>query len=230
MDAYEIRRGGVSVPVEPEVFEVVRILVERQVDLVTKEDLLDLLWGTRFVRESSLTSRIKQARRVLGENGRTQRVIAAVHGRGYRFVAQVAVRSVDAAVAFEPLQGTRTASARRQRHYHALVGRLDEADRLHRELGDRLRGREMDDAGSPNGSFLAAARVVTDPMMSREVGEKLMTTFGVVAPNFGPGFGANICACVATAATGDVDATSRLVTEAKDRRRHGRCQASARQD
>jgi predicted ATPase/class 3 adenylate cyclase len=103
-DAYEIRRGGVPVPVEPQVFEVVRILVERQGDLVTKEELLDLVWGTRFVSESSLTSRIKQARRVLGDDGRTQRVIATVHGRGYRFVAPVALRSEDTAGTLEPRQ------------------------------------------------------------------------------------------------------------------------------
>ena len=92
-DAFEIRRSGEPVPVEPQVFEVVRILVERQGDLVTKEELLDSVWGTRFVSESSLTSRIKAARRALGDDGRMQRVIATVHRRGYRFVAQVTHRS-----------------------------------------------------------------------------------------------------------------------------------------
>ena len=56
---------------------------------MTKEELLDTVWGTRFVSESSLTSRIKVARRVLGDDGRTQRIIQTVHGRGYRLVAQI---------------------------------------------------------------------------------------------------------------------------------------------
>ena len=88
VDKFEIRRGGDVVSVEPQVFDVVRVLVGRPGDLVTKEELLDEVWGTRFVSESSLTSRIKDARRALGDDGRTQRVIATVHGRGYRFVAQ----------------------------------------------------------------------------------------------------------------------------------------------
>ena len=57
--------------------------------LVPKEELLEQVWGTRFVSESALTSRIKTARRVLGDDGREQSVIRTVHGRGYRFVAPV---------------------------------------------------------------------------------------------------------------------------------------------
>ena len=47
--------------------------------------------------ESALTSRIKTARRVLGDDGREQSVIRTVHGRGYRFVAPVVMEDRDAA-------------------------------------------------------------------------------------------------------------------------------------
>jgi pimeloyl-ACP methyl ester carboxylesterase len=57
--------------------------------LVTKEELLDGIWGDRFVSESALTSRLKAARRAIGDDGQTQRCIRTVHGRGYRFVAPV---------------------------------------------------------------------------------------------------------------------------------------------
>src|SRR5207248_9753908 len=43
-----------------------------------------------FVSESALTSRIKSARRAVGETGRDQRIIKTIQGRGYRFVADVA--------------------------------------------------------------------------------------------------------------------------------------------
>jgi len=56
---------------------------------VTKEELLDEIWGDRFVSESALTSRLKAARRVVGDDGQAQRLIRTVHGRGYRFVAPV---------------------------------------------------------------------------------------------------------------------------------------------
>jgi pimeloyl-ACP methyl ester carboxylesterase len=56
---------------------------------VTKEELFDAVWGTRFVSESALTTRIKEARQAVGDDGKAQRVIKTVHGRGYRFVADV---------------------------------------------------------------------------------------------------------------------------------------------
>lgn len=77
--------------VEPQVFDVLRYLVEQQGRLVTKEELLDNVWDDRFVSESALTTRIKQARRAIGDDGRSQWAIKTVHGRGYRFVADVAV-------------------------------------------------------------------------------------------------------------------------------------------
>jgi len=90
---HEIRRGGSTVPVEPQVFEVLAYLVEHRDRLVPKTELLDEVWGDRFVSESALTSRIKAARRAVGDNGRDQRVIRTVHGRGYRFVADLSVSS-----------------------------------------------------------------------------------------------------------------------------------------
>ena len=44
--------------VEPQVFDVLRYLIEQPGRLVTKEELLDNVWGDRFVSESALTTRI----------------------------------------------------------------------------------------------------------------------------------------------------------------------------
>ena len=57
--------------------------------MVTKEEILDEVWGDRFVSESALTSRVKSLRKAVGDDGRTQRVIRTVHGRGYAFVAEL---------------------------------------------------------------------------------------------------------------------------------------------
>ncbi len=89
----ELRRGTVVVPVEPQVFDVLRYLVTHNDRVVSKEELLDNIWGSRFVSESALTSRIKDARRALGDDGRSQRFIKTFHGRGYRFVHLVTQRS-----------------------------------------------------------------------------------------------------------------------------------------
>jgi DNA-binding winged helix-turn-helix (wHTH) protein len=86
LDVFEVRRSGEAVHVEPQVFDVLRYLVEHRDRLVPKEELIEEVWGSRFVSESALTSRIKAARRALGDDGREQRMIRTVHGRGYRFV------------------------------------------------------------------------------------------------------------------------------------------------
>jgi pimeloyl-ACP methyl ester carboxylesterase/DNA-binding winged helix-turn-helix (wHTH) protein len=85
----EIRRGGQAVPVEPQVFDVLRYLVEHRDRVVPKDELLERVWNDRFVSESALTSRIKAARRAVGDDGQSQRTIRTAHGRGYRFVADV---------------------------------------------------------------------------------------------------------------------------------------------
>ena len=86
---YELRRGGRPRHLEPQVFEVLSYLVRNRDRVVTKNELLDQVWGSRFVTESALTSRLKAARRAVGDSGREQRVIRTVHGRGYRFLALV---------------------------------------------------------------------------------------------------------------------------------------------
>lgn len=50
---------------------------------------MDNVWGGRFVSESAVTSRIKQAHQAIGDDGQAQRLIRTVHGRGYRFVDEV---------------------------------------------------------------------------------------------------------------------------------------------
>jgi pimeloyl-ACP methyl ester carboxylesterase/DNA-binding winged helix-turn-helix (wHTH) protein len=86
---FELTRAGTAVHVEPQVFEVLVYLVTHRDRVVTKAELLDAVWGDRFVSDSALTSRLKAVRKAIGDDGRDQRLIATVHGVGYRFVASV---------------------------------------------------------------------------------------------------------------------------------------------
>jgi len=86
---YELRHGDEVVRVEPQVFDVLTQLVRNRERCVTKEELFDAVWGGRFVGEAALTSRIKAARRALGDDGESQRYIRTVRGRGYQFVGTV---------------------------------------------------------------------------------------------------------------------------------------------
>ena len=64
-------------------------LLRHRERVVPKTELFDQIWGNRFVSESALSSRIKSARRAVGDTGRDQRIIKTIYGRGYRFVADV---------------------------------------------------------------------------------------------------------------------------------------------
>ena len=95
-----MRREGDVVRVERQVFAVLLHLIEHHDRVVSKSELLDAVWGNRFVSDSALTSRLKDARRAVGDDGQQQRVIATVHGVGYRFVAPVTVDgAIDAGAA-----------------------------------------------------------------------------------------------------------------------------------
>lgn len=130
--AYELRQGGRPIPMEPQVFEVLAYLVGNAGRLVPKEELLDEIWGDRFVSESALTSRIKSARKVLGDDGRRQHYIKTVHGKGYRF--EGAERPVDRATGGGALPAERTPLFGRAENIDEIVAALGE-DRLVSLLG-----------------------------------------------------------------------------------------------
>jgi DNA-binding winged helix-turn-helix (wHTH) protein/tetratricopeptide (TPR) repeat protein len=90
---FELRRQGQPCPLEPQVFNVLRYLIEHADHVVSKEELLENLWPGRVVSESALTSRLKTARQILGDSGREQRLIKTLHGRGYRFIGSVERRA-----------------------------------------------------------------------------------------------------------------------------------------
>jgi DNA-binding winged helix-turn-helix (wHTH) protein len=87
--ARELRNESGTVHVEQQVFDVLLHLAEHRDRVVSKTELLDEVWGDRFVSEAALTSRIKSARQAVGDSGDRQQVIKTIHGVGYRFVAEV---------------------------------------------------------------------------------------------------------------------------------------------
>lgn len=86
---YQLTRAGERIAIEPRVFDLLTHLVRNRERVVPKEELLDSVWGTRFVSEAALTTALRAARRAVGDTGSDQRVIRTAHGRGYRFVADV---------------------------------------------------------------------------------------------------------------------------------------------
>jgi TolB-like protein len=85
----ELRRAGARVPVEPQVFALMNLLVERRDRMVPKDEIIEAVWEGRIVSDSALSSRIKFVRQALGDDGSAQRWIRTIHGQGFRFVGEV---------------------------------------------------------------------------------------------------------------------------------------------
>jgi len=85
----ELRAGGEPCPLEPQVFALLAMLVEHRERLVSRDELIEKVWDGRIVTDAAIASRVKSARQALGDDGQSQRFIRTVHGKGFRFVAEV---------------------------------------------------------------------------------------------------------------------------------------------
>jgi TolB-like protein len=85
----ELTRGSKVVALGPQVFDLLLYLVENRERVVSKDRLLDAVWGGRIVSESTLTSHINAARKAIGDSGQEQRLIRTAARKGFRFVGDV---------------------------------------------------------------------------------------------------------------------------------------------
>ena len=85
----ELRRLGEAVHIEPQVFDLIVHLVRNHERIVSKDELIEIIWNGRIISEAALSSRINGARRALGDNGNDQAMIRTLHKRGFRFVGDV---------------------------------------------------------------------------------------------------------------------------------------------
>lgn len=90
----DIERGllseaGRDVAIEPRAFALLVFLVVNRDRMVTKDEIIEKLWDGRIVSEAAIATVIKTTRKVLGDDGVTQKYIRTVRGRGVRFAADV---------------------------------------------------------------------------------------------------------------------------------------------
>jgi len=88
-DRFELSRDGTAIHIEPQVLELLVLLVENRGRMVSKDEIIEKVWRGRVVSEAAVSSRIKAARQALDDDGQAQRYIRTVHRKGFRFIAEV---------------------------------------------------------------------------------------------------------------------------------------------
>lgn len=111
-DAHRLAVAGEPRTVEPQVFDLIRHLVENPGRLVSRDELIEAVWGGRIVSDSAISARISAARAAVGDDGAKQAIIATVPRRGFRLA--VAPETVREAAA-EPARSAGQASSSAQR-------------------------------------------------------------------------------------------------------------------
>lgn len=86
---HELRRDGVAISLEPKAFAVLTELLAHPGELLSRDALLDAVWGHRHVTPGVVNRSIAQLRRALADDADHPRCIQTVHAVGYRFIAPV---------------------------------------------------------------------------------------------------------------------------------------------
>lgn len=109
-----LQRDGVDIELRPKSFDVLRILIERAGQVVSKDELVAAVWPGVTVNDDALAQCVRDVRKVLDDDG--ERFVRTVPRRGYEFVAPVIP-----ATAFETSDGTSSLSARTPARILSLV-------------------------------------------------------------------------------------------------------------
>lgn len=95
-DQQELTRDGERIQLQPQVYDLLIFLIEKRAGVVSKDDVIDVVWDGRAISDGTLNARLNAARRAVGDTGEAQAVIRTVPRRGFRFVAEVTTMDAQA--------------------------------------------------------------------------------------------------------------------------------------
>ncbi|MFC7701918.1 winged helix-turn-helix domain-containing protein [Bradyrhizobium sp. GCM10028915] len=88
-DRRELHREGELVPVAPQVFDLLNYLIRNRERVVSKDDIIKVIWNGRSISDAALATRLNAARTAIGDSGEEQRFIKTLPRKGFRFVGAV---------------------------------------------------------------------------------------------------------------------------------------------
>lgn len=137
----QLWKDGQVIPLRPKTLAVLRYLVEHSGRLITKEELLNTIWADTRVSEALPKDYIQELRKTLNDDPNSPRFIETVHGRGYRFIAQVRTQPYTAENKQPAVKDYENLSPIDHLLRFALVGREAELQRLHEWFARALQGQ-----------------------------------------------------------------------------------------
>jgi DNA-binding winged helix-turn-helix (wHTH) protein len=89
--AYQVRRSGRTLKLERIPMEVLLLLAERRGQLVTREEIIEKLWGKDVFldTDNAINTAIRKIRQVLNDDPEQPRFVQTITGKGYRFIAPI---------------------------------------------------------------------------------------------------------------------------------------------
>ena len=88
-DRRELHKSAAVIAMEPQAFDLLLHLVRHRDHVVSRDEMIEQIWGGRIVSESALSTRINAVRTAVGDSGLEQRLIKTLPRKGVRFVGEV---------------------------------------------------------------------------------------------------------------------------------------------
>jgi DNA-binding winged helix-turn-helix (wHTH) protein len=168
LSARQLWRAGQVVPLEPKMYELLAVLIQRRPAVVRNEELDEILWPKVYVARTSLTRLVSELRSVLGDTPRDSKIIRTVYKSGYAFGATVttlAGASVGSPAVFGLIWNDRLLSLNEGLQ---IAGRGEECElvieaetvsRRHARILVQDGNATIEDLGSTNGTSVNGVRI-----------------------------------------------------------------------